>query len=61
MRGAMALWIIFPKGKAKESGRVTEANVFSTGRSTGLTDVKVVGFSATYTGLKFVIPLSARD
>jgi len=34
--------------------------VLSAGRKAGLKDVKVVGFSATNTALKFVIPLSKR-
>jgi hypothetical protein len=56
MRGATALWIIYPKGKKE----ITENDVLAAGRKAGLKDVKVVGFSATHTGLKFVIPLSSR-
>jgi hypothetical protein len=56
MKGTAALWIIYPKGK-KET---TEIDVLSAGRKAGLKDVKVVGFSATHTALKFVIPLSER-
>jgi hypothetical protein len=60
MQGATALWIVFPKGKPKTPDNITERDVFSVGRATGLKDVKVVGFSATHTALKFVIPLSKR-
>lgn len=56
MEGATALWIIYPKGKKE----ITENDVLAAGRKVGLKDVKVVGFSTTHTGLKFVIPLAAR-
>ncbi len=39
---------------------ITESDVLAAGRKSGLRDVKVVGFSATHTALKFVIPLSKR-
>jgi hypothetical protein len=56
MHGATALWIVYPKGQTQ----ITENDVLAAGRKTGLKDVKVVGFSATHTALKFVIPLSQR-
>ncbi|HXN96042.1 MAG TPA: hypothetical protein VN879_16170 [Candidatus Acidoferrales bacterium] len=56
MKGAAALWIVYPKGQK----RITENDVLAAGRKTGLKDVKVVGFSSTHTALKFVIPLSNR-
>jgi hypothetical protein len=56
MKGAAALWIVYPKGQK----HITENNVLSAGRKTGLKDVKVVGFSSAHTALKFVIPLSRR-
>jgi hypothetical protein len=55
-RGAQALWVIYPKGKKE----ITEVDVISVGRKSGLKDVKVVGFSATHTALKFVLPLAKR-
>lgn len=55
-KGAQALWVVYPKG-IKE---ITEVDVISEGRKSGLKDVKVVGFSATHTGLKFVLPLEKR-
>lgn len=57
MRGAAALWIVYPKGQKN----ITENEVISAGRRSGLKDVKVVAFSPTYTALKFVIPLSGRQ
>ena len=56
MKGAAALWIVYPKGQKQ----ITELDVLASGRKTGLKDVKVVGFSPTHTALKFVIPLSKR-
>jgi hypothetical protein len=51
-----ALWIIRPKGRPEISERATMA----AGKAAGLVDVKVVGFSATHTAEKFVIPLAKR-
>jgi hypothetical protein len=60
MRGAAALWVVYPKGNPKGPGKITEGDVLAAGRTAGLKDVKVVGFSATATALKFVIPVSQR-
>lgn len=51
-----ALWIVYPKGQK----HITENDVLAAGRKAGFKDVKVVGFSATNTALKFVIPVSHR-
>lgn len=56
VKGAAALWIVYPKGQKS----ITENDVITAGRKTGLKDVKVVGFSSTHTALKFVIPLDKR-
>lgn len=56
MKGAAALWIVYPKGQK----HISENDVLAAGRRAGLKDVKVVGFSAIHTALKFVIPLSNR-
>lgn len=56
MKGATALWIVYPKGQK----HITENDVLAASRKAGLKDVKVVGFSATHTALKFVIPVSER-
>jgi hypothetical protein len=56
MKGSAALWIVYPKGQKS----ITETDVITAGRKAGLKDVKVVGFSATHTALKFVIPVEKR-
>ena len=56
LKGAAALWIVYPKGQKE----ITEVDVISAGRKAGLKDVKVVGFSPTHTALKFVIPITHR-
>jgi hypothetical protein len=56
MLGAVALWIIYPKGQQ----HITEGDVLSAGRKAGLTDIKVVGFSPTHTALQFVVPVNRR-
>jgi hypothetical protein len=56
MKGAAALWIVYPKGQK----HITENDVLASGRKAGLKDLKVVGFSLTHTALKFVIPLANR-
>jgi hypothetical protein len=50
------LWIVYPKGQKE----ITENDVLTAGRKSGLKDVKVVGFSPTQTALKFVIPVKER-
>jgi hypothetical protein len=56
MKGGTGLWIVYPKGRKD----ITETDVIAAGRKAGLKDVKVVGFSATHTALKFVIPVDRR-
>lgn len=56
LKGGAALWIVYPKGQKQ----ITENEVIGAGRKSGLKDVKVVGFSPTHTGLKFVIPVDQR-
>jgi len=56
LKGSTALWVVYPKGQKS----ITETDVISAGRKAGLKDVKVVGFSATHTALKFVIPVEKR-
>jgi len=50
------LWIVYPKGRKE----ITELQVLTAGRDAGLVDIKVVGYSATYTALKFVRPKARR-
>lgn len=56
LKGATALWIVYPKGQKG----ITENDVLASGRKAGLKDVKVVGFSPTHTALKFVVPAAQR-
>jgi hypothetical protein len=56
LASAGALWIVYPKGRQE----ITEQQVLSAGKAAGLVDVKVVGFSATHTALKFVRPKAKR-
>ncbi|HXM98407.1 MAG TPA: hypothetical protein VN982_08035 [Candidatus Dormibacteraeota bacterium] len=56
MKGATALWVVYPKGLKT----ISENDVLAAGREAGLKDVKVVGFSNTHTALKFMIPISQR-
>jgi hypothetical protein len=56
MRGSVALWIVYPKGRKD----LTEMDVLNTGRKARLKDIKVMSFSATHTALKFVIPADKR-
>jgi hypothetical protein len=56
LKGAAALWIVYPKGQKQ----ITENDVLAVGRKCGLKDVKVVSFSSTHTALKFVIPVVRR-
>ena len=56
LKGAASLWVVYPKGQKQ----ITENDVLAAGRKCGLKDIKVVGFSPTHTGLKFVIPVENR-
>jgi hypothetical protein len=51
-----AIWVIYPKGQKD----IREVDVIAAGKNAGLVDNKVVGFSATHTSLRFVIPLANR-
>jgi hypothetical protein len=57
IKGATALWIVYPKGQKS----ITESAVRSAGLATGLVDVKVVSCSPVLTALKFVPRKSARS
>jgi hypothetical protein len=54
---AGGLWIVRPKGAATP---ITETVTRAAGLAAGLVDVKVAAFSATHSGLKFVIPVRSR-
>jgi Protein of unknown function (DUF3052) len=50
------IWVVYPKGQT----HIREIDVINAGKSAGLTDNKVVRFSATHTALRFVIPRAKR-
>jgi hypothetical protein len=56
MKSNGALWVIRPKGRPE----ISERAVMDAGKAAGLVDVKVISFSATHTGEKFVIQLAKR-
>jgi len=56
LKGATALWLVYPKGQKE----ITEADVREAGLKSGLKDVKVASFSDTHTALKFVLPKDKR-
>jgi len=57
LKSTGALWIVSLKGKR---ATLKDTDVMAAGKKAGLVDTKVVGFSATHTALKFVIPVISR-
>jgi hypothetical protein len=51
-----AIWVVSPKGNPA----IRDVDVIAAAKEAGLVDTKVVGFSATYTSLKLVVPLARR-
>jgi len=56
LKPAGAIWVIRPKGRQE----ISERAVMDAGKAAGLVDVKVISFSETHTGEKFVIPVALR-
>jgi hypothetical protein len=52
-----AIWVVSPKGKGAV---LKDTDVMAAARVAGLVDTKVVGFSASHTALKLVIPVDRR-
>ncbi len=52
-----AIWVVSLKGKA---ARIRDVDVIAAAKAAGLVDNKVVSFSATYTSLRWVIPVKHR-
>jgi len=50
------IWVVYPKGQT----HIREIDVINAGKSAGLTDNKIVRFSASHTALRFVIPIAKR-
>ena len=57
IKPAGGIWVVSPKGKAAQ---IRDVDVMAAAREAGLVDNKVVGFSATHTALKLVIPKTNR-
>jgi hypothetical protein len=57
MRRNGAIWVVWPKGNKA----LTEDDIRNSTRAIGLTDVKVMSFSDTHSGLKLVIPVARRN
>ena len=57
LRSNGAVWVVHRKGKGAP---LKDVDVFAAAKRAGLVDVKVVGFSATHTAEKLVIPLAKR-
>jgi hypothetical protein len=53
---AGAVWVLHPKRRKD----IQDLHVFAAAKEAGLVDVKVVAFSAEYSGLKLVIPRELR-
>jgi hypothetical protein len=51
------IWVVSPKGK---TAALKDTDVMAVARAVGLVDNKVVGFSATHTALRLVIPVALR-
>lgn len=60
MKPVAALWVSWPKKSSGVASGVSEGLVRMAGLAAGLVDVKVAAVDATWSGLKFVIPLKAR-
>ena len=60
MQQDAAIWISWPKKAAKVPTDLTEDVIRNAALSGGLVDVKVCAISEIWSGLKLVIPLSAR-
>jgi hypothetical protein len=50
------IWVVYPKGRKD----INEDLVRAAGRAAGMVDVKVAGFSDSYSTLKLVIPVNKR-
>jgi hypothetical protein len=57
IKPAGGVWVVSPKGK---TAQIKDLDVMAAARDAGLVDNKVVGFSATHTALKLVIPRANR-
>lgn len=54
------IWVSWPKRSANPDAALGRADVFTAGKEAGLVDVKVCAVDATWSGLKWVIPVGKR-
>lgn len=54
------VWASWPKKSSGIESEVGRSDVMAAGKAAGLVDVKVCAVDATWSGLKFVIPLAER-
>lgn len=63
-REAMAedgmVWASWPKKSSDVESEIGKSDVMAAGKAVGLVDVKVCAVDATWSGLKFVIPVDER-
>ncbi|MFW6201157.1 MAG: DUF3052 domain-containing protein, partial [Gemmatimonadota bacterium] len=54
------VWASWPKKSSGVESEIGRAEVMKAGKAVGLVDVKVCAVDATWSGLKFVIPVADR-
>ncbi|MFW6078609.1 MAG: DUF3052 domain-containing protein [Gemmatimonadota bacterium] len=54
------VWASWPKKSSGVASEIGRADVMAAGKAVGLVDVKVCAVDATWSGLKFVIPVADR-
>ena len=54
------IWVSWPKKSSGVTTDLTDIAVRKAGLASGLVDIKVCAVDATWSGLKFVIPLKER-
>ena len=55
------VWASWPKEASDVASEIGRAEVMAAGKAAGLVDVKVCAVDATWSGLKFVIPVADRS
>lgn len=55
------VWASWPKKSSGVESEIGKADVMAAGKAVGLVDVKVCAVDATWSGLKFVIPVADRS
>lgn len=55
-----SVWASWPKKSSGVASEIGKSEVMAAGKAVGLVDVKVCAVDATWSGLKFVIPVANR-